>query len=223
MNLLAIETSGARGSVALSVGERLLERTIPTPREQTELVLPLVRELLDAGAVELSGLDAIVFGRGPGSFTGLRVAAAVAQGLALASGRPLIGISSMAAVAQQGFAVFGIEAALVCVDARMGEVYHGFYRVRRGIAECEGAEALAAPGRVPVPASSDWSALGTGFEVYESTFAEHSARADRVVADIVPRGCDLIPAARAEAAAGRFIAPAQALPIYLRNADAWRR
>ena len=94
MNLLAIETSGARGSVALSIGERLLERAIPTPRDQTELILPLVHEVLDAGAVELAGLDAIVFGRGPGSFTGLRVAAAVAQGLALASGRPLIGVSS---------------------------------------------------------------------------------------------------------------------------------
>ena len=106
--LLAIETSGAVGSLALRRGATLHERTLASARDQAEQLLPFVAELLGAADVAIAELDGIVFGRGPGSFTGLRIATAVAQGLALATQKPVIGISSLAAVAQHALDVSGV-------------------------------------------------------------------------------------------------------------------
>lgn len=225
MRVLVIETSAAEGSLALTgPGDELLERIIPTPRAQTELILPLVAELLAESGQSLRDLDALAFGRGPGSFTGLRVAAAVTQGLALACGRPIVAVSSMAAIAERAWLERGAEAALVCVDARMGEVYWGFYRVRDGLATLEGEESIGPPDRVPVPAvQRAWVALGSGFAAAPEALAEQRGAALEVREDLAPRARDLLPLARAEVAAGRFLVPEQALPVYLRGGDAWRR
>jgi len=225
VRLLVVETSAAEGSVALAgPGDALSERIIPTPRAQTELILPLVAELLAESGQRLQDLDALAFGRGPGSFTGLRVAAAVTQGLALASGRPIVAVSSMAALAQRAWLERGAEAALVCVDARMGEIYWGFYRVRDGLATLAGEESLGPPERVPVPGPQrDWVAVGSGFAVAPEALAEQRGAALAVNADLAPRARDLLPLARAEVAAGRFLVPEDAVPVYLRGGDAWRR
>jgi len=225
MRLLAIETSGTEGSIALEgPGDEIHERVIPTPREQSGLILPLVGELLAEAGLALADLDVLAFGRGPGSFTGLRVAAAVTQGLALASERPIVGVSSMAALAQRAWDEGGAGAALVCVDARMGELYWGFYRIRDGLAALEGEEAIGPPEQVPLPAGPrDWLALGSGFAAAAEALAGHRRAAREVRETLEPRARDLLPLARAEAAAGRFLCPEDALPVYLREADAWRR
>ena len=136
MKLLAIETSSAQGSVALFDGETTTERAIATAREQTALVLPHANALLADAGLALRDLDAIVFGRGPGSFTGLRIATAIAQGLAMAGGLPVIGVSSLEALARRAHrefaAALGVDEMLVCVDARMQEVYFAHYRVAHG-------------------------------------------------------------------------------------------
>jgi tRNA threonylcarbamoyladenosine biosynthesis protein TsaB len=119
VNLLAIETSSEIGTVALASNGSILERRIETPRAQTERILPLVDELLSASGLVLRDLNAIAFGRGPGSFTGLRVAAAVSQGLALAVKIPVLPVSSLAAMAQGVWRTDGEINALVCADARM--------------------------------------------------------------------------------------------------------
>lgn len=245
LRLLAIETSSPTGSVALAVGDAVEERTIATPREQTERVLVHVEALMAEAGLALAELDAVVFGRGPGSFTGLRVAAAVAQGLSLAAGTPIVPVSSLAALARRALAAnAAVDRVLCVVDARMGEVYSGsFRRVDGGIAT-EVVERIGPPHAVAIgpeagalrpdvsaigsrdalaaPAGA-WIAVGDGFEAYGEVLAGLAADAVAVDATLRPRARDLLPLARVDVAARRFVPIALALPVYLREADAWRR
>ena len=123
MNLLGLETSSTVGSVAVETPGGMLVREIATPREQTAQILALIDELLREAGIGLPDLNGIAFGRGPGSFTGLRVSVAVAQGLAAVAGMPLLPVSSLLCLAERAWREHGCERALVCVDAHMGEVY----------------------------------------------------------------------------------------------------
>lgn len=219
--LLALETSSAIGSIALAVGGELHEREISTAREQTQKMLPLVHDLLDSAGLALLDLDAIVFGRGPGSFTGLRIAAATAQGLGLASGRPLVAVSSLAGLAQRAWREHAIERSLICVDARMGEVYWAEYRVANGLAQCVGAERLGSPAELRAPAGP-WTAIGDGFVAHSEALEGLRGRAAGVLGRLVPAARDLLPQAHAELANGQGLSAAAAQPVYLRGADAWK-
>jgi tRNA threonylcarbamoyladenosine biosynthesis protein TsaB len=221
--LLAIETSGFHGSVAVAREGTVFERAIATPREQSDLLLPLIAELLAQAELDLDSLDAIVYGRGPGSFVGLRMAAATAQGLALSADRPVIGVSSLAAAVQRAWEATGAERALVCVDARMGEVYWGCFEVRQGLAEARGAERIGVPETVTIPEWGPWTALGTGFAAYAEALAPLARQAARVIADFPARARDLLPLAAKDWREGRVMRAAGALPTYLRDASAWRR
>lgn len=221
MKLLALETSSAQGSVALSCDGVLREVSIETPREQTARILPIVAELLAAAGLSLAALDAIAFGRGPGSFTGLRIAAAVAQGLSLASARPLLAVSSLQALAQRAWREHAIERALVCVDARMSEVYWGCFEVEAGCAELRGTEQIGAATNVSAPATGPWSGVGDGFA--DPSLGRLTSRAERILVDLKPRARDLLTRAQADFGAGRFVAPEAALPVYLRDETAWKR
>ncbi|HEX5418629.1 MAG TPA: tRNA (adenosine(37)-N6)-threonylcarbamoyltransferase complex dimerization subunit type 1 TsaB, partial [Gammaproteobacteria bacterium] len=148
---LALETSSSTGTVALAYGAELTERSIETPRAQTERLLPLIDELLAEAGLRLAGLDAIVFGRGPGSFTGLRVAAALAQGLALAAGLPIAAVSSLAALAERAAREYAAAQVLTCVDARMGEVYWAVHGSQEELMQLRGAERLGPPEEVEPP------------------------------------------------------------------------
>jgi tRNA threonylcarbamoyladenosine biosynthesis protein TsaB len=218
--LLAIEMSGRSGSVAVAVAGRVAERTIATPREQTQRVLALVDALLAETALGLVNLDALVLGRGPGSFTGLRVAAAVVQGLSLAAGLPIVSVSSLAALAQRGLTGRAGLRALCCVDARMGEVFTGGYRLEAGLAVLERAESIGRPEAVRgLPGR--YLAFGDGFAAYADALALPIGAALEVDPALAPRARDLLPLAAAEIAAGRFVAREAALPCYLREAEAW--
>lgn len=221
--LLAIETSSAIGSVALGVDGDVREATIASPREQTARILPLVDRLLGERGVALEALDAIAFGRGPGSFTGLRVAAAIAQGLAFAAGPPIVAVSSLAALAARAAAVEPAAGVLVCVDARMGEVYSAYYRLTGGAPELVGAETIGAPAGVPPPDARDWIAAGDGFAAHRDALGSVAAGARAVLAELGPRAREAVALAERELAAGRTLDPEHALPIYLREASAWHR
>jgi tRNA threonylcarbamoyladenosine biosynthesis protein TsaB len=221
--LLAIETSGAVGSLALRRDVTVHERSIASPRDQAEQLLPLIAELLRAADVTIAQIEGIVFGRGPGSFTGLRIATAIAQGLALAAQKPVIGISSLAAVAQHALDANGIERSLVCIDARMDEVYFGAFEAEHGLVRGRGPERVATPEEVAVPEWPRWTALGGGFAAYPSVLASVARRAEAVVADISPRARDLMRLAERELAEGGAVAATAARPTYLRDDSAWRR
>jgi tRNA threonylcarbamoyladenosine biosynthesis protein TsaB len=223
VKLLGIETSSTVGSVALRSGERTFARSIATPREQTELLLKLVDETLAEAGVELGALDGIAFGRGPGSFTGLRIAAAISQGLSLASGVPLLPVSSLLCLAQTAARVEHVERALVCVDARMGEVYWAEFAVTAGHARAVGDERLGLPGVVTAPAGTGWTAVGDAFASCREALAAPLARAGRVLPDLRAAAEDLFPHAAADLESGRAVGAAEALPVYLREHTAWRR
>ena len=222
MKLLAIETSSDVGTVALLAEETVEQQRIATPREQTERILPIIGELLATAGLSLEDLDGIAFGRGPGSFTGLRVAAAVAQGLGLAVNLPLLPVSSLAAMAQGLWRTEGQERSLVCIDARMGEVYWGAFEVHDGLAELLGAEHLSEPGAVAWTGAGSWGAAGSGFDVYAKLLAPVVAEAGSVQPAFQPSATDLLPQALADLRDGRTRPAVDATPVYLRDETAWQ-
>jgi len=223
VKILGIECSSAVGSVALKLDERIVVREIGAPREQTERVLQHADELLTAESLRVAALDGVAFGRGPGSFTGLRMAAAVAQGFAAACGVPLLPVSSLLCLAQRAWRTARARRMLVCVDARMGEVYWGEFEADgNGLIAELGNERVGSPLEVPIPAGVDWTAVGDGFANYPQ-LAAAAAAAERQLPALLPSAVDLMPRAAADLAAGRSVPAAEALPVYLRERTAWRR
>lgn len=244
--MLAFETSSREGSVALQVDGAVRQAPIATPRQQTEELLPLTAKLLNGAGLSLRDLDAIAFGRGPGSFTGLRIAAAAAQGLGMATGLPLLPVSSLAATAQGLWRTHGCSNTLVCVDARMGEVYWAAFEIRDGLARVVDTEQVTSPeevsaaapvarsvveaedgsaaaskdGSAAVPVS--WGAAGSGFEVYGDELAGLMSQAGGVFPQARPQAIDLFPLAQADLAAGIGRTPEEANPVYLRSESAWK-
>ena len=223
MKLLGIETSGRVGSVALSVDGRVDAREIANAREETEGLLAVVDELLDGAGLEVARLDGIAFGRGPGSFTGLRVAAAVAQGLAAPARVPVLPVSSLLCLAQRAWRRERVEHSIACVDAHMGEIYWGEFEVRNGMLRAAGPERLGAPGELVAPSGGAWAAVGGGFAAQREALAAVLAKAARALPDLEPAAEDLFPAAAEALAAGHVTSPRDALPVYLREHTAWRR
>jgi tRNA threonylcarbamoyladenosine biosynthesis protein TsaB len=214
MNILAIDTATERCSVALRSDGQTIERSSELPRGHADLVLPMVEEILQQGGVSLRDLDGIAYGRGPGAFTGVRIAVGVVQGLAFGAGLKTVGISNLAAVAQQ-VAEPG-DRILVCMDARMDQVYWSSF-VRE-----HGSELVAAlvPERVDSPdavAAGNYTTLaGTGFKAYPqlSRFAGASVTVHDA---ILPRAREIALLAEAQFRAGQGRPAAEAQPVYVRD------
>ena len=224
LRLLAIESSSSTATIALAIGDAVAERAIETPREQAGRSLGVVAELLAGAGIGLSDLDALVFGQGPGSFTGLRVAAAVAQGLSIGSRCPLVPVSSLAGLAQRAFAgraAVGVAQVLCCVDAHMGEVYWASFALVDGLATAIVGESIGAPAAVRPPAEP-YLAVGSGLAAHADMLAAVIAGANASDAALYPRARDLLPLARARVSRGDFVPLESALPLYLREAGAWR-
>jgi tRNA threonylcarbamoyladenosine biosynthesis protein TsaB len=223
MKLLGIETSSSVGSIALAVNGRVEAREIATPREQTERLLELAHDLLTEAKLGVGELDGVAFGRGPGSFTGLRIAAAVAQGLAVGCGLPLLPVSSLLCLAQGAWRRHGAVHVLVCIDAKMGEVYWGEFAAADGVMGPIGDERIGAPQDVQAPAGTAWSAVGDGLSAHREALAGALVAAERTLPELKPAAEDLFASARLALAAGRAVGPRDALPVYLREHTAWRR
>jgi tRNA threonylcarbamoyladenosine biosynthesis protein TsaB len=223
MNVLAIETSTDVGSVALRCGDRIEQEIIAERSSQTKCLLPCVDTLLRRAGIGLPALDAIAFGCGPGSFTGVRIASTIAQGLAMTAGIGLVAVSSLAATAQHAARTLGQNRIFVCADARMGEVYVAEFGIREGIAVALGPESLCRPADVRFPATAGFAAVGSGLAVYADELAAGLAAAACIAAEIMPEALDLLPPAHAAAAGARLMQPGQAGPQYLRGASAWKK
>jgi len=168
-DLLAIETSGEACSVALHHDGETQGFFELAPMRHAELLLPAVQTLLDKSGLALGNLDAIAFGRGPGSFTSLRIGIGVVQGLAWAAELPVVPVSSLAAIAQDAADIskLGITSICVAIDARMQEVYTANFRIgSNGIVMLGGEERVCGSGRVRPPAGGPWIAAGNGFEQF---------------------------------------------------------
>ena len=210
--MLAIETATPILSVAVEVGGRVFERRVEDPAARAEGVLDLLRILLNEAETKLAALDAIAFGRGPGSFTGLRVAAAIAQGLAYAQGLPVVPVSSLAALAQEAAG----DDILAAIDARRDEVYYGFFtRSENGLVEPLGAEAIGRPASIRLAQDRVYRGVGSGFDHYpEEMQARHGLSYE---AHKAPSALAVLILAQAAFERGAWVNPAQALPIYLRD------
>ena len=217
MKLLAFDTSTEACSAALGLGDAILQREEFAPRRHAELILPMVDSLLREAGLRLSDLDAVAFGRGPGAFTGVRLAAGIAQGLALGAGLPAVPVSSLAALAQG--APRQTDALLATMDARMGEIYWGLFEPANGGAtRLTAGERVSKPDGVTLPAGRSFFALGSGWETYGDLLAERfKGRVTGAAPARRPQARDLLPLARAELEQGRGLPPEQALPVYLRN------
>lgn len=219
--LLALDTAGEYCSVALRWDGGVFWRHLPAPRAQSDLILRQIRDLLDIVDARLPDLQALAFGRGPGSFTGLRVAASVAQGLAFGAGLGVIAVSDLAALAQGAARRHPGKRFAVAMDARMGEVYWGLFASdAAGRIRVLSDERVCAPGDVAVPADGgdDWLGVGSGWGRYaEALQTATDARITVVGAQAQPDARDLLTLAERALAEGRLLPAHEAVPIYLRD------
>ena len=218
MNLLAIDTSTDFCSVAASRGEALFSRHERAGQRQAETILGMVDEVLAEAGIEVAQIQGIAYGAGPGSFTGLRIAAGVTQGLALARGVGVIGVGSLLALSEEAGKDAADGRVIACLDAHRGEVYHAAYRRTGAGWEEVSAPGLYRPEAVPVASGGDWTGCGDGFAAYRERLA---ARLGECVSAIRPEAA---PSARAvlrlaipRFAAGEAKDAATAVPVYLRD------
>ncbi len=225
MKLLAIETASDACSCALLVDEDCFERHRIAPRRHAELVLAMVKELLDEAGLELANLDALAFGCGPGSFTGLRVAAGVIQGLAYGADLPVVPVSSLQALAQGALRENGSARVLAAFDARMGEVYWGVYEDDgSGSMTARMDDLVSAPDAVPLPSGGGWLGAGEGWGAYACVLAERiGEKLSATEPDRLARAVDVATLASAAHARGDSVTAARALPVYVRNKVARKR
>lgn len=217
--LLAIETATEACSTALWLDGEVMERFELAPQRQAQLLLPMVEGLLAEAGLTLTALDALAFGRGPGSFTGLRIAAGVVQGLAFGANLPVVPVSTLAALAQSAVNECPSAGILAALDARMHQVYWGaFVPGQDGRVEAAGEELVTDPDQVPLAAPGDWVAVGSGWSVHGDALQQRlSGCTLTLLSDRWPRAAEVARLGAAGLDRGQAVAPEQAQPVYLRN------
>ena len=224
MRLLAIETATEACSIAVLVDGAVIERFEIAPRRHTELALPWAGALLAEAGIAKSQLDAIAVGRGPGAFTGVRLAIALAQGIALALDRPLLPVSTLAALAAglplppAGEGRGEGDRIVAAIDARMGEIYvASFLRDGEGVVATSD-EIVIAPAACIPPDGIGWHGVGTGFAAADGALATRlHAQLATVDAAALPHAADVARLGALAFARGEAIAPERIEPAYLRN------
>lgn len=216
MKILALETSTEFCSVALNLNGKISYKEVLAERRHSEILLPMVQELLSETELVLQQIEAIAFGAGPGSFTGLRIACGIAQGLAYAIDLPIVGVSTLEAVAQQ----IEKQKVIVALDARMNEIYHAAYQKQSSdhwkiISEpklCTADQAPSLPG-------NDWDGCGSGFDIYSNKLSEHySKQLQKVHYGLHPQAREIAQLAVSKLSNNDSDTnPIYAAPIYIRN------
>ena len=223
MRILALDAATEACSAALLRDSALAERYEVIGRGHADRLLFMADELLRDAGLSARDLDAVAFGRGPGGFTGLRIAAGIAQGLAAGSERPILPVSNLAAVAALAARDSREEHILVCMDARMGQVYWAAYDCQRAAPEPLTDERLADPANVVPPPGPRWFGAGHGFAAHPGIAERLGARLTSLDATLLPRAGDIARIAALDLAAGKGLAAAHGLPVYLRDDVVHRR
>jgi tRNA threonylcarbamoyladenosine biosynthesis protein TsaB len=219
LRLLAIETATAACSAALYVDGEISERHELAPREHALLILPMIEDLLTEAGVPVGALDAIGYGRGPGSFTGVRVAASVVQGIAFAADLPVVAVSTLATLALGAMRETGEHRVMAALDARMSEVYWGRYvREPESLPRLQGEECVCLPRAVVMPEGGNWIGAGSGWASYRQELRERAGpRVNRSLPELEPRAADLVRLAVQAYRQGEILRPEDAVPVYLRD------
>ncbi len=217
MKILAIETATEACSAALDIDDSCIQRFEIAPRQHTQLILPMIDELLLEAGIKVNDLDAIAFGQGPGAFTGVRIAIGVVQGLAFAHDLPVIPVSTLAALAQH-FAK-DHEHVAVAIDARMQEIYWGLYKKNDvGIMQQTIEQSVCSPADLVIISDANWFGVGTGWNTYseelKSKFTDNLSGFD---GDALPSAEDILTLAKPVYLENKAISVEEATPVYLRN------
>jgi len=219
MKILAIETATEACSAALLIDGEVIERFEISPRGHSSLILPMMDGLLAEAGISLSQLDALAFGRGPGSFTGVRIATGVIQGAAFAADLPVVPVSTLAAIAHGVYREGGHTNVLAAIDARMKEVYWGVYRIEdQGAMTLLNPEIVATASEVTIPKGGHWFGAGSAWKAYEeilkTRLGQHLQGIDP---EPLPHAHDIAVIGATEYQHGNSVPAEQALPVYLRN------
>jgi tRNA threonylcarbamoyladenosine biosynthesis protein TsaB len=226
MKILAVETSTDACSVALWCDGQVVEQYQLAPMRHTELVLPMVEGLLSDAKIARSQLDVLAFGCGPGSFTGLRVAAAIVQALGFALNLPVVPVSTLQAMAQGAYREWGTKNVLVALDARRGEIYWGVYQLAKEglLQQMVIPDHLLVAPQIPVlDVQTSWLGVGDAWAVYPDLTATLAEKLSRIEPYFKPHACDVAELANMLFLRGKCIAAEQAFPIYLREASLWKK
>jgi tRNA threonylcarbamoyladenosine biosynthesis protein TsaB len=215
MRLAAIETSSDWCSVALSIDGEITALERRAPNRHSELALPMLEQLLAKVAIEMKELDAVAFGSGPGSFTGLRIACGLAQGLALARALPVVAVSAFEAIAEES----GATRVAACIDARMQEIYYAALEKEAGGWREVAPAQCVAPRDAVVPPGRDWLGAGSGFAAFPDLFNNLAVRRP----EIHPTAMAVARLGAVRLAAGGGVDAALAAPIYLRDKVAFTK
>ena len=217
MKILAIETATEACSAAISINDTCIYRYEIAPRKHSELILPMIDSLLNEANIKINSFDGIAFGRGPGAFTGVRIAISVAQGLACPHDIPLIPISTLAALAQQ----YSKENNYIAtaIDARMNEIYWGLYKKsNKNIMKAIIKEKVCLPQNITSPSKNNWLGVGSGWQNYsEEIKSKFKSNIIGIKNDTYPDAKSILELAKIDYQESKFISPEKASPVYLRD------
>jgi tRNA threonylcarbamoyladenosine biosynthesis protein TsaB len=222
-NILALETSGSTCSVALMWRDTIYDSLTETDRQHTRQILPQIQQVLQEAGVSLKQLDAIAFAAGPGSFTGIRLAASIVQGLSYGADLPVVPISTLQAMAQAAYSELATQKVLVALDAHGQKIYWGCYQWLENSMMPVTADTVMACSEKPllIDQGEGWVGIGNAWQTYASllissgiavTYPEQNTHA-KYIASL----------ALSDFKAGKFVSADQALPIYLYGAEHWQK
>ncbi len=218
MKLLAIETATESCSAALLVNDEVNCLSEIAPRRHNEIILSMCEHVLAQGQISLSQLDAIAFGRGPGAFTGVRLAASVTQGIALGQDLPVVPVSSLAALAQAAFETVQAAQALPCIDARMQEIYYGLYKLGDNhVMNLVGEEKVAPANQIELDVGDDCYGVGSGWGPYAGDLQHAIGKKLAFKEKVFPQAEYVAKLGKVAYEQDNYVSAIEALPVYLRD------
>mgnify|MGYP001197177228 CR=1 FL=1 len=222
MKLLALDTATEWCTVALWLGDgagagECVAREVHAGQRHSDLLAPMVMALLADAGLRLSDLDGLAYGMGPGSFTGLRIACGVVQGLALGADLPVLGVSTLEALAEEARDRFGAEAVVACLDARMNEVYAGLYRHDGQGWQSQAGPLVCPPDAAPLPAAGQYVGVGSGFAAYPALGQRYAGYLSHSDTALFPHARAIVRLSAPRFARGEGLPPEAAEPLYIRD------
>lgn len=221
-NLLAIDSATEACSVAIAYQGQVFEQFEVCPRDHTKKILPFVQQLLAEVGISLSQLDAIAYGRGPGSFTGVRIGVSAAQGLAFGADKPVIGVSTLQAMAQQAARLEQAQRVVAAIDARMNEVYLGHYHLKDGLMVPAEEEQVIPPEAI-IGNNQQCVGVGTGWQTYGAQLLHCYPNSHLSEQITLPSARDMLDIAQVAYAKQQWTAAELAEPVYLRDKVTWKK
>jgi len=231
VNYLALDASTEACSVALQLDGKVYASYELCPQSHSLRLLPMIDNLLNEAGIELSDIDGLIFGQGPGSFTGVRIGVGVAQGLAFSADLPVVGVSSLQAMAQQAYIAHGQKQVVSAIDARMSEVYNGYYELdAQNIMQAKQEEAVTPPEHLSMQLSEvvngAFYAVGTGWDAYSEKLGEQllALKSNKGSPDILfPSAEAMLAIGVAKLEQGLGVSAEQAQPVYVRDTVSWKK